>query len=143
MAQLKTERNEKSRRTRLSAHGRYRTEYHIVWTTKYRHSCLLSVIKMIFLRRTIAKIVGEIKGCELVECHVGGDHIHLVLIIPPKYAVSDVVGKIKGRTSSELLKTFEGLKHLYWKHNSMWASGYYVGTVGPDDKPIIEYVRNQ
>ena len=65
------------------------------------------------------------------------------MIIPPKYAVSDVVGRIKGITSSHLRKKFSWLKKVYWKENIVWSPGYFVSTVGVDEEKIIKYIRWQ
>jgi len=67
----------------------------------------------------------------------------MVVIIPPKYAVSDVVGRIKGMTASRLRKRFGWLKKLYWKENIVWSPGYFVSTVGIDEDKMLKYVRWQ
>jgi putative transposase len=67
----------------------------------------------------------------------------MVMIIPPKYAVSDVVGKMKGMTSSELRKKFGWLKHRYWRDNVVWSPGFFVSTVGLEEKDILAYVEHQ
>ena len=82
-------------------------------------------------------------GCEIIEKNIQVDHIHLLMIIPPKYAVSDVVGQIKGVTSSNLRKKFSWLKKVYWKENIVWSPGYFVSTVGVDEEKIIKYIRWQ
>jgi putative transposase len=70
-------------------------------------------------------------------------HIHVVMIIPPKYAVSQVVGRIKGRTASMLRKKFAWLGKVYWKENVLWSPGYFVSTVGLNENQIIRYVKWQ
>ena len=82
-------------------------------------------------------------GCEIVEYNILVDHIHMVIIIPPKYAVSDVIGRIKGMTSSNLRKKFSWLKKVYWKENIVWSPGYFVSTVGVDEEKILKYVQWQ
>ena len=82
-------------------------------------------------------------GCEIVEYNVLVDHIHMVMIIPPKYAVSDVIGRIKGMTSNNLRKKFSWLKKVYWKENIVWSPGYFVSTVGVDEEKILKYVQWQ
>ena len=72
----------------------------------------------------------QLPGCEIVKYNIQADHIHMVMVIPPKYSVSTVVGKIKGMTSSELRKKFKWLKNRYWKENIVWSPGYFVSTVG-------------
>ena len=82
-------------------------------------------------------------GCEIVKYNIQADHIHMVMIIPPKYAVSVVVGKIKGMTSGELRKKFEWLKKRYWKENVVWSPGYFVSTVGVEEEQVLRYVEYQ
>ncbi len=82
-------------------------------------------------------------GCEIVEQSIQVDHIHMVMVIPPKYAVSDVVGQLKGVTTSHLRKKFDWLKKVYWKENIVWSPGYFVSTVGVDEEKILKYVRWQ
>ena len=68
----------------------------------------------------------QLPGCEIVKYNIQADHIHMVMVIPPRYSVSTVVGKIKGITGSELRKKFEWLKNRYWKENIVWSPGYFV-----------------
>ena len=82
-------------------------------------------------------------GCEIVKYNIQPDHIHMVMIIPLRYAVSDVVGKMKGITSSELRKKFGWLKKRYWRENVVWSPGFFVSTVGVDEKSILKYVEYQ
>lgn len=71
------------------------------------------------------------------------DHIHMVMIIPPKYAVSDVIGRIKGQTASNMREKFGWLEKVYWKENVVWSPGYFVSTVGVDEEKILRYVEWQ
>ena len=77
------------------------------------------------------------------ELNVQVEHIHMVMVIPPKYRVSDVVGKIKSRTASYLRKKYEWLEKVYWKEVVVWSPGYFVSTIGLDEKTIKEYVKWQ
>ena len=79
-------------------------------------------------------------GCEIVSYNMQVDHIHMVMIIPPKYSVSEVVGRLKGQTASRLRKKFGWLKKVYWKENVVWSLGYFVSTVGIDEEKILQYV---
>ncbi len=85
----------------------------------------------------------KLPGCEIITYNIQIDHIHMVMIIPPKYAVSIVVGKIKGMTSSELRKKFDWLGKRYWKENVVWSPGYFVSTVGIEEEKILKYVEYQ
>ena len=85
----------------------------------------------------------EMSGVEIVEQNIQVDHIHTVMIIPPKYAVSDVIGRLKGRSASLLRKQFQWLERVYWKENIVWSPGYFVSTVGVDEEQILRYVKYQ
>ncbi len=127
---------------RLSGHTAYKTRYHVVWNTKYRHRILKSDVR-IYFGRLLMKILETLPGCELVEYSIQADHVHLLLLIPPKYAVSKVVGRLKGRTSSKIKERFSAMRTVYWKKNILWSPGFYVSTVGVGEKKMREYIHNQ
>jgi putative transposase len=127
---------------RLSAHSAYRTEYHIVWIPKYRYHVLNPGVKA-YLVKLFPKVIAELPGCEIIKYNIQPDHIHMVMIIPPKYAVSTVVGKIKGMTSSQLRKKFGWMKLRYSSENMVWSPGYFVSTVGVEEAQILRYVEYQ
>ena len=85
----------------------------------------------------------ELPGCEIVKYSIQTDHIHMVMIIPPKYTVSEVVGKMKGMTSSELRKKFGWMKYRYSRENVVWSPGYFVSTIGVERERILKYVEYQ
>jgi len=87
--------------------------------------------------------MANITDCEIIELNILADHVHIILVIPPKYAVSDIIGKLKGITSSRMQKRFEKLKREYPGNISLWSNGYFVSTVGVPEEKIISYVRNQ
>ena len=128
--------------TRLSGHGAYRTEYHIVWITKYRRRILNPGVRG-YLSKLFPKVMREMPGCEIIEVNMQPEHVHMVMVIPPKYAVSDVIGEIKQYTASKIRKKFAWLERVYWKENVVWSPGYFVSTVGLDEKKIREYVKWQ
>ena len=82
-------------------------------------------------------------GCKLIEKNIQVDHIHLVMVIPPKYAVSDVIGRLKQYTASRLRKKFAFLHKVYWKESVVWSSGYFVSSVGINEDKILKYIRWQ
>ncbi len=127
---------------RLSGHSAYYTEYHIVWIPKYRYHVLNPGVKA-YLVKLFPKMMAELPGCEVVKYSIQTDHIHMVMIIPPKYAVSAVVGKIKGMTSSALRKKFGWMKLRYSRENVVWSPGYFVSTVGVERERILKYVEYQ
>ena len=127
---------------RLSGHGVYRTEYHIVWISKYRRRILNPGVKG-YLSRVFPKIMRTMPGCEIVELNIQLDHIHILMVIPPKYAVSEVIGEMKQHTARGLREKFAWLGEVYWKERVVWSPGYFVSTVGLDEKTITEYVKWQ
>ena len=127
---------------RLSGHGAYRTEYHVVWIPKYRRRILNPGVSRYFVE-LLPKVLATMPGCEIVECNTQVDHIHMVMVIPPKYSVSDVIGRMKGMTSSALRKKFSWLKKVYWKEDLVWSPGYFVSTVGVDEESVLKYVQWQ
>ena len=127
---------------RLSGHTAYRTEYHIVWIPKYRHRILNPGVKG-YLMKLFPKVIEQLPGCEIISCNMQPDHIHVVMIIPPKYAVSTVVGKMKTVTSTELRKKLEWLRNHYRGEGVLWSPGYFVSTVGVDEDKILRYVEYQ
>ena len=127
---------------RLLSHTAYKTEYHVTWVTKYRLP-VLNPTKRKYLAQLLPKILLKMPGCEMVELKILRSHIHMVLVIPPKYSVSKVIGRIKGRTSGHLRKSFPRLAGVYWKENIVWSPGYFVSTVGIGEDKILSYVRSQ
>ena len=71
------------------------------------------------------------------------DHLHMVMVIPPKYSISEVMGKLKSQTASKLRETFKWLEKVYWKENIVWSPGYFVSSVGTDEETTKKYVEYQ
>jgi len=118
----------------------YECKYHIVFTPKYRGKILKGqVAKEI---RRIIRLVCKWKGFEILEGRICSDHIHLVLVIPPKHSVSYAMSLIKGKSSAWIKKKNKRYKKLCDK-GSLWARGYFVSTVGVDEEVIKRYVRHQ
>ena len=128
--------------TRLSGHGAYRIEYHIVWITKYRRRILNPGVRGC-IGKLFPKIMREMPGCEIIEQNIQVEHIHMLIVIPPEYAVSDVIGEIKQYTASKIREKFAWLDKVYWQEKVVWSPGYFVSTVGLDEKQITEYVKWQ
>ena len=78
-----------------------------------------------------------------MEMSIQVDHVHALMVIPPKYAVSAVIGRIKGQTASKLREKFAWLGRVYWKENIVWSPGFFVSTVGINEEEILRYVRWQ
>ena len=126
---------------RLSAHGAYRHQYHIVWIPKYRKKILKGELKA-FVEKHLFDIQEFHPDIQIEEYSIQSDHVHLVIIIPPRYSVSNIVGKIKANTSREIRQTFEWINKVYWR-NEFWSPGFFSSTVGIDEKVIKNYVEFQ
>ena len=121
-------------------HTRWECKYHIVWVPKYRRKILYGRI-----RRELGEIFHDLarqKDSRILEGHLQPDHIHVLMSIPPKYSVAQVVGFVKGKSAIHIARVYLGQKRNY---NGMhfWARGYYVSTVGADEEVIRAYIRNQ
>ena len=128
--------------------------YKVIWTWRLSHRvpcCLDTEISPPYpeswcagvYKQTFPKVLKSMPGCEILEQNIQIDHIHLLMLIPPKYAVSDVIGQIKQYTASRLREKFAWLGKVYWKEQIVWSPGYFVSTVGLDEKQISEYVKWQ
>lgn len=91
----------------------------------------------------LPKLLRSTPGVEIKTIGFDKDHVHFIMEIPPKYAVSDVIGKLKSQSSSHLRKTFSWLSKVYWKENVVWSPGYFVSSVGIDEGVIQRYVEYQ
>ena len=125
---------------RLS-HVIYRCDYHIVWTPKYRFKILEGLIKDL-LDRNIRMLL-EWKKCELKEMNIQKDHIHLVVSVPPKLSISQLMGILKGKTAIKVFKSYPQLKRKPYWGNHFWSRGYCVDTIGLDEEKIRKYVKYQ
>lgn len=126
---------------RLSAHGAYHHQYHIVWIPKYRRKVLTGELKA-FLEKDLFTIQQFHPDVEIEQFSIQRDHVHVVMIIPPKYAVSTIVGKIKANTSRKLRQRFPQVKKIYWR-NEFWSVGFFSSTVGINEDVIKRYVEFQ
>ena len=122
------------------SHSKWNCKYHIVFAPKYRRKVFYGQKKV-----AIGKILRQLcewKGINIIEAEVCPDHIHMLVEIPPKMAVSGFVGYLKGKSSTLIYEQFGELKYKY-KNRSFWCKGYYVDTVGKNTSRIEEYIRNQ
>ena len=121
-------------------HTRWNCKYHIVFAPKYRRQVIYGKLKS-----DIGKILRELcerKGIEIVEAELCIDHVHMLVKIPPKYSVSQIMGYLKGKSSLIIFDRHANLKYKYGNRH-FWCRGYYVDTVGKNAKKIQEYIRNQ
>ena len=128
---------------RVSAHSAYRTEYHIVWVTKYRHRVLNPANFKRRVEEVIKDIAGRIVGVEVVELNAQPEHVHMVAIIPPRYAVSKVIEIMKSRSAKVMRKEFEWFDKPYYDTPSLWSVGFFASTIGLDETIIKNYVKYQ
>ena len=116
-------------------------QYHIVWVPRYRYRVLNGEIKRDVENLIIA--LSQQLGCEIIELNVQIDHIHLLLMIPPKISISTYVGKLKGRVAIRILNKYKDLRQKQYWGNHFWARGYCVDRVGLDSEMIRKYVKYQ
>ena len=121
-------------------HTSWRCQYHVVFAPKYRRMEIYGEIKQdigIILRKLCQQ-----KGVEIIEAQACPDHIHMLISIPPKYSVSQIMGYLKGKSSLMIFDRHANLKYKYGNRH-FWARGYYVDTVGRNKKAIKAYIANQ
>ncbi len=125
-----------------TAHSMYYLHYHVVWVCKYRRKILKPGVCS-YIRKTLPWLVRRMPGVEIGTIGFDGDHLHMLMIIPPKYRISEVMGRLKGQLSSRMRKFFPWLEKVYWEENIVWSPGYFVSSVGLDEKTIRKYVELQ
>ena len=121
-------------------HTSWRCQYHVVFAPKYRRLAIYREIKV-----DIGKILRQLcqqKKVEIIEAELCQDHIHMLISIPPKYSVSQIMGYLKGKSSLMIFDRHANLKYKYGNRH-FWARGYFVDTVGRNKKQVAEYIRNQ
>ena len=122
------------------AHTKWECKYHVVWIPKYRRKALYAE-----LRKYLGPVLRELaqqRECRVEEGHLQLDHVHMLLSIPPKYAVAQVLGYIKGKSAIHIARTYLGRRQNFTGQH-FWARGYYVSTVGRDEATIREYIKKQ
>ena len=122
------------------AHTMWECKYHIVFAPKFRRKAIYGELK-----KDIGKILRELcerKGIEIIEAELCPDHIHMLVRIPPKYSVSEIMGYLKGKSSLIIFDRHANLKYKYGNRH-FWCRGYYVDTVGKNAKRIQEYIQKQ
>lgn len=124
------------------AHAVYKTQYHIVWVTRYRRKILNEGVQA-YLKLKLAEARQYYPDWYYEEIGMEEDHIHLHMIIPPKYSVSMVIATLKKNTSRALRERFSFLNTVYWDRGGIWSTGYFVSTVGANEATIKRYVQMQ
>jgi putative transposase len=122
------------------SHTKWECKYHIVFAPKYRRRIIYGK-----LRRDISQILVELcrrKGIVILEAKACIDHIHMLVSIPPKYSISSIMGYLKGKSSLIIFDRHANLKYKYGNRH-FWCRGYYVSTVGKNERKIKNYITNQ
>ena len=122
------------------AHTKLECKNHIVFAPKYRRQVIYGKIKQ-DVGQMLRKLC-EYKGVEIIEAEACKDHIHMLVSIPPKYSVSQIMGYLKGKSSLMIYEKYANMKYKYGNRH-FWCRGYYVSTVGRNRRAIEQYIRNQ
>lgn len=123
-----------------TAHSSYRCEYHIVFAPKYRRKVIYKEIRR-DIGEIFRKLCNEMK-VEIIEAEACVDHIHMLVSIPPYMSIAQFVGRLKSKSTLMIFDRHANLKYKYGSRN-FWARGYFVDTVGKNERMISEYIRNQ
>jgi putative transposase len=121
-------------------HTLWECKYHVVWIPKYRKKTLYGQLRQYM--GSLFKNLASQKECKVIEGHLQPDHVHILISIPPKYAVSQVIGFIKGKSAIQIARTYMGQRKNFTGQH-FWARGYFVSTVGTDEQTIREYIKRQ
>lgn len=122
------------------SHTKWECKYHLIWIPKYRKKALYGD-----LRKYLGEVLRDLaqrRECEILEGNLMSDHAHMLISIPPKYAVSQVVGFIKGKSAIHIARQYSGRKKNFTGQH-FWARGYHVSTVGRDEEVIRKYIKEQ
>jgi len=122
------------------SHTKWECKYHLTWIPKFRKKELYGD-----LRKHIGEAIREMahrSGSEVLEGHLMSDHVHMLVSIPPKYAVSQVVGYIKGKTAIHIARELFGRKRNF-TGEEFWARGYHVSTIGRNEEAVRKYIKEQ
>ena len=121
-------------------HTKWACQYHVVFIPKYRRKALYGS-----LRRHLGEVLRGLarqRESQVEEGHLLADHVHMMVSIPPKYSVAQVIGYIKGKSAIHIAREFEGrTRNFVWQH--LWARGYFVSTLGRDERAIRTYIQQQ
>jgi putative transposase len=122
------------------SHSKWDCKYHVVFVPKYRKKAIYGEIRD-FLRKIFHELAVQ-KGCEIVSGSLVYDHVHMLIRIPPKYSVAEIIGYLKGKSAIAVARQFGGRKRNF-NGESFWSRGYSVSTVGYDQENIRAYIKKQ
>ena len=123
-------------------HSVYYTRYHLVIATKYRRKVLGDGFGE-YLKKLVIGIGRQMPEIEIIEVNTNMDHMHMLLSIPPKMSISEVVKEVKAKTGLYMRRKFPFLDKVYWGQGGIWSRGYFVSTVGIDEATIKKYIEMQ
>lgn len=129
-------------RFRKSTHSVYNTQYHIVWTPRYWRKILVKGIKE-YLEKLFNNMEGLDEDIEVRKVNVQIDHVHMVVVIPPRVSVASVMKYMKSTSGVKLKEKFEFIKKAIYGRGGIWSRGYCVSTVGLNEKAIMDYIEYQ
>lgn len=127
---------------RRQAHCVFRCEYHIVWIPRYRYEILTPGVAE-YLKIKLDEVRKTYPEFEYIEQSIQPDHVHILISFPPKYSISKVVQILKQNTGRALKQKFDFIAKRYDRADGMWSVGYFVSTVGIDEKRIQNYIKYQ
>ena len=122
------------------SHTKWDCKYHIVWIPKYRKKLIYGHLRK-YLGSVLKSLVNQ-KESEILEGHLRGDHVHILISMPPKYSVAQVVGFIKDKSAIYIAWNFAG-EDRNFKGQSFWERGYFATTVGADEEVVRTYIKEQ
>jgi putative transposase len=122
------------------SHTKWECKYHVVFIPKYRRKVLYGQVRQ-YLGEVFRELARQ-KESRIEEGHLQADHVHMLLSIPPKYAVAQVGGYLKGKSAIHIARTYRG-KERNFTGEHFWARGYFVSSVGADEHTVREYIRHQ
>ena len=122
------------------SHSKWECKYHVTWISKYRKKRIYKELRP-YLGEVFRELARQ-KECEIHEGHCMADHVHIMMSIPAKYAVAQIIGYIKGKSAIHIARNYAG-KRKNFTGQHFWARGYHVSTVGRDEEVIRSYIREQ
>ena len=129
-------------RCRKQSHCVYCCEYHLVFATKYRRKIFNDGI-FSYMKDRLNQVKEHYPELDILEINHDVDHIHMLIVIPPKFSVGQVVRILKSNTSRDLKQKFPFLKKVYWGTDGIWSDGYFVSTIGINEAIVRKYIENQ
>ena len=127
-------------KTQSLAHTKWLCKYHIVFTPKYRRKVIYNQYRNSL--REILRRLCEYKGVKIIEGELMVDHVHILVLIPPKISVSSFMGYLKGKSALMMFDKHANLKYKFGNRH-FWSEGYYVSTVGLNEATVKKYIREQ